>query len=68
MPDLSHVCDLHHSSEQHQILNPLRKARGQTYVLMDVILIPAKPRWELLKVILTFIRVLIIGAQFLLYL
>ena len=68
MPDLSHVCDLHHSSEQHQILNPLRKARGQTYVLMDVILIPAKPWWELLKVILTFIRVLIIGAQFLLYL
>ena len=68
MPDLSHVCDVQHRSEQHQILKPLRKARGQTYVLMDVILIPAKPRWELLKVILTFIRVLIIGAQFLLYL
>ena len=23
MPDLSHVCDLYHSSQQHQILNPL---------------------------------------------
>ena len=30
MPDLSHVCDLHHSSGQHQILNPLSKARDQT--------------------------------------
>ena len=26
-PDPSHVCDLHHSSWQHQILKPLRKAR-----------------------------------------
>ena len=25
--DLSHVYDLHHSSWQHQILNPLNKAR-----------------------------------------
>ena len=25
--DLSHVCDLHHSSQQCQILNPLSKAR-----------------------------------------
>ena len=24
--DLSHICDLHHSSEQHCILNPLSKA------------------------------------------
>ena len=28
--DLSHVCDLHHSSRQHRILNPLSKARDQT--------------------------------------
>ena len=34
MPDPSHVCDLHHSSEQHQILNPQREARDQTCVLM----------------------------------
>ena len=33
--DLSCVCNLHHSSGQHQILNPLSKARDQTCVLMD---------------------------------
>ena len=27
-PDLSHVWDLHHSSRQRQILNPLSEARG----------------------------------------
>ena len=35
MPDPSCVCDLHHSPQQHQILNPLREARNQTQVLMD---------------------------------
>ena len=35
MPDLSHVCDLHHSLRQHQILDTLSKARDQTHVLMD---------------------------------
>ena len=35
IPDLSHVCDLHHSSWQHQILDPLIEARDQTHVLMD---------------------------------
>ena len=25
-PDLNHVCDLHHSSQQRQILNPLSEA------------------------------------------
>ena len=34
-PDLSCVCDLHHSSQQCQIFNPLSKARNQTCVLMD---------------------------------
>ena len=33
--DLSHVCDLHHSSWQHWILNPLSGARDRTHVLMD---------------------------------
>ena len=33
--DLSRVCDLHHSSQWCQILNPLSKARNRTYVLMD---------------------------------
>ena len=33
-PDPSHVCDLLHSSRQHQILNPLHEARDQTCNLM----------------------------------
>ena len=28
--DLSFTCDLHHSSRQHRILNPLKEARDQT--------------------------------------
>ena len=32
--DPSHICDLHHSSQQHRILNPLSKARDQTHNLM----------------------------------
>ena len=32
--DPSHVCDLHHSSQQRQILNPLSKARDRTRNLM----------------------------------
>ena len=35
MPDPSHVCDLHHSSWQRQILNSLSEARDRTHVLMD---------------------------------
>ena len=34
MPDPNHICDLHHSSRQHWILNPLSEARDQTYNLM----------------------------------
>ena len=33
-PDPSHVCDLHHSSRQRWILNPLSKARGRIWNLM----------------------------------
>ena len=33
--DLSHVCNLHHSSRQLQILNPLSEARDRTCILMD---------------------------------
>ena len=32
--DLSHVCDLHHSSQQRWILDPLREARDRTQNLM----------------------------------
>ena len=34
--DLSLVCDLHHSSWQHPILNPLSEARDRTHNLMDL--------------------------------
>ena len=33
--ELSHICDLHHSSQQRQILNPLSKARDQNHILAD---------------------------------
>ena len=33
--DLSCLCDLHHSSQQRQILNPLSEARDRTPILMD---------------------------------
>ena len=33
--DPSCICDLHHSSRQCQIFNPLSRARDQTWVLMD---------------------------------
>ena len=35
MQDLSCICELHHSSWQGQILNPLSKARDQPRLLMD---------------------------------
>ena len=35
MPDLSCLCNPHHSSQQLQILNPLNQARDRTCVLMD---------------------------------
>ena len=33
--DLSRVCDVHHSSRQCRILNPLSKARDRKFVLVD---------------------------------
>ena len=36
MQDLSHVCDLHHSSQQCWILNPLSGARDRARILMDM--------------------------------
>ena len=33
-PDPSHVCELHHRSQQRRILNPLSEARGRTHNLM----------------------------------
>ena len=34
--DPSHVCDLHHSSQQCQILNPLGEARDRNLILMEL--------------------------------
>ena len=34
-PDPSHICNLHHSSRQSLILNPLSEARDRTCVPMD---------------------------------
>ena len=35
MPDPSHICNLHRSSRQCRILNPLSKTRDQTSTLME---------------------------------
>ena len=48
MPDPSHVCDLHHSSLQHWILNPLRRPRiepASLWILVGVVM--TEPQWEL---------------------
>ena len=33
--DPSHIFNLHHSSRQRQVLNPLSEARDQTHILME---------------------------------
>ena len=35
MPDPSRICDLHHTSQQPQIADPLSEASDQTRILMD---------------------------------
>ena len=35
VPDPSHICDLYHSSQQSQILNPLSEAKDRTGVPID---------------------------------
>ena len=48
MPDPSRVYDLHHSSQPHQILNPLNKAGGRTCIFTGAGQICfSEPRWEL---------------------
>ena len=32
---MSRICNQHHSSQQHRILNPLSKSRDQTCILVD---------------------------------
>ena len=38
--DLSHICDLHHSSQQNQTLNPVSTARDRTCILRETVLGP----------------------------
>ena len=50
--DLSCICDLHHSSQQHRILNTLSKAGDQTCILMDTCwVLIAEPQSELLTLL-----------------
>ena len=48
--DPSRLCNLHHGSQQCQILNPLSKDRDRTCVLVSVI--TAEPQWELAWLVL----------------
>ena len=36
IPDLSSICELYHSPQQHQILNPLSETRDRTCNLMVI--------------------------------
>ena len=48
--DLSRVCDLHHSSWQHQILNPLRRPGIEPVSSRtQVRFVTNEPQWELLN-------------------
>ena len=48
-PDPSCICDLHCSSWQCQVLNPLSEARDQTHILMILLrFITTEPWWVLL--------------------
>ena len=55
MQNPNHICNIHHSSWQRQILNLLSEARDQTCILMDTSQIPfhctmmGTPREEFLK-------------------
>ena len=59
--DLSHICNLHHSLWQYQILNPLSKARNRTYILIEETLgsQPTEPKGELQKYFLILKTVLL---------
>ena len=53
MPDPSWVFNLHHSSLQLRVLNPLSKARNWTHELMDTSLefVTSEPQWELSEIL-----------------
>ena len=47
--DPSLICDLHDSSWQRPIFNPLSKARDRTCILMVTRFVTSEPQWELLR-------------------
>ena len=48
IPDLSCICDLHHSSQQHQSLNPLSEARIEPATSWFLVrFVSAESQWEL---------------------
>ena len=52
MQDLSHVCNLHHSLQQRQILNLLSEAGDQTHNLMFLVrFVSTAPWWELPRIL-----------------
>ena len=58
------IFDLHHSSRQHRILNPLSEARGRTRILTDTSWIAASvPRQELPPVLLPAVSPLLFLFQ-----
>ena len=61
MPDLSRICDLHHSSWQRQILNPLSEARDRTCNLM----VPSQIRysWAMTGTPRTFFFLVFLGLH-----
>ena len=60
----SPICDLYHSSWQHQIPNPLSKARDQTTSSwIPVRFIFAVPQQELLTVFIRKLRHQLAGSQ-----
>ena len=50
-PDLSHIFNLHCSSQQHQIFNPVSKGRDRTHILTDTMSgsSETEPQWERLS-------------------
>ena len=56
MPDLSHICDLHHSLWQCQILNPVSEARDQTHNLMVPSQIVSTVPWQELLISLVLLK------------
>ena len=47
MPDPSHICNLHHSSWQHLVLNPLGEARIEpTSSWIPAQFVTAEPQWD----------------------